>query len=132
MHKTKSNGQDDEVVHDGPDGGHFSARKIEVKIMRASYYWPTLFNDAHKYVRKCEKCVFFSGKQRLASLPLHPIQVDQPFTQWGLDFIGPINPPFSASHEWILAATYYFTRWMELVALKDAIENLVVEFQKEA
>lgn len=60
-------------LHDGPDGGHFSARKIAMKIMRAGYYWPSLFNDCYKYVRKCEKCAFFSGKQRLAALPLHPI-----------------------------------------------------------
>ena len=48
--------------HDGLDGGNFLERKIAMKVMRASYYWQTLFNDAHKYVRKCEKCVFFSDK----------------------------------------------------------------------
>ena len=60
-------------LHDGPDGGHFLARKIAVKIMRVGYYWPSLFHDCHRYVRKCEKCTFFSGKQKLVSLPLHPI-----------------------------------------------------------
>ena len=25
-------------------------------------YWPSLLSDAHKYVRKCEKCAFFSRK----------------------------------------------------------------------
>lgn len=54
--------------------------------------------------------------------------MDQPFAQWGLDFIGPINPPSSASHKWILATTDYFTRWIEAVALKDATEPSVVEF----
>ena len=107
-------------LHDGPDGGHFSARTTAMKIMRAGYYWPSLFHDCHRYVRKCEKCAFFSGKQKLAALPLHPIQVDQHFSQWGLDFIGPITPPSSSSHKWILAAIDYFTRWTEAVALKDA------------
>ena len=79
-------------------------------------------------MRKCEKCAFFSRKQKLSALPLHPIQVDQPFAQWGLDFIGPINPPSSSGHKWILAATDYFTRWTEAVALKDATESLVVGF----
>ena len=67
--------------HDGLDGGHFFARTTTMKIMRVGYYWPTLFSDAHKYVRRCEKCAFFSGKQRLATLPLHPIQIDQTFAQ---------------------------------------------------
>ena len=70
-----------------------------MKIMRDGYYWPTLFNEYHKWVRKCEKYNFSLGKQRLATLPLHPIQVDQPFSQWGLNFISPINPPSSSSHK---------------------------------
>ena len=62
--------------HDGLDGGHFSARTIVMKIMRAGYYWPTLFSDAHKYVRKCEKCAFFLGKKILEALPLFPSKAD--------------------------------------------------------
>jgi hypothetical protein len=49
-------------LHDGLDGGHFSARTTAMKIMRAGYYWSSLFHDCHKHVRKCEKCAFFFGK----------------------------------------------------------------------
>ena len=45
-----------------------------------------------------------------------------------MDFIGPINPPYSYGHKWILATTDYFTRWKEAIALKDATKSLVVEF----
>ena len=31
------------VLHDGPAGGHFSGDTIAHKILRAGYYWPTLF-----------------------------------------------------------------------------------------
>jgi len=61
-------------------------------------------------------------------LPLHPIQVEQPFMRWGIDFIGPINPPSSAGHRWILTATDYFTRWTEAVALKESNESVVLNF----
>lgn len=115
-------------LHDGPDGGHFSTRTTAIKIMRAGYYWPSFVHDCHRYVRKCEKCTFFSGKKNLTALPLHPIQVDQPYAQWGLDFIGPINPQSSAGHKWILATTNYFTRWTEGISLKDATKPSVVEF----
>lgn len=43
-------------LHDGPAGGHFGADTIAHKVIHAGYYWPTLFRDAHEYVRKC----FFS------------------------------------------------------------------------
>ncbi|KAH9308678.1 hypothetical protein KI387_036589, partial [Taxus chinensis] len=66
-------------------------------------------------------------KERLAALPLHPILVDQPFMQWGLDFIGVINPNSSQGHKWILT-TDYFTKWNEVVALKEANESSIIEF----
>ena len=40
-------------LHDGPAGGHFGADTTAHKIIHAGYYWPTLFRDAHEYVRKC-------------------------------------------------------------------------------
>ena len=79
-------------------------------------------------MRKCEKCAFFSGKQKLADFPLHPMQANQPFSQWGLDFIGSINPPSIYVHKWILAATNYFTKWIEVITLKDATKSSVVKF----
>ena len=30
-------------LHDGPAGGHFSGDTTSHKILRAGYYWPTLF-----------------------------------------------------------------------------------------
>ena len=41
-------------LHDGPAGGHFSGDTTAHKILRAVYYWPTLFKDAHAHVRKCD------------------------------------------------------------------------------
>jgi hypothetical protein len=34
-------------VHDGIAGGHFAGNTTTHKILRACYYWPTLFRDAH-------------------------------------------------------------------------------------
>ena len=32
--------------HDGPCGGHFASKRTTVKVLQASYYWPTLHQDA--------------------------------------------------------------------------------------
>lgn len=114
--------------HDDPDDKHFLARTTSMKIMRVGYYWPTLFNDYHKHVRKCEKCAFFSSKQRLKSIHLHPIQVDKLFAQCRLYLISQINSPSSSCHKWILATKGYFTRWIEVVAFKDVTNTLVEKF----
>lgn len=120
-----------EEFHDGPSRGHFAPRTIALKIMRPRYYWPNLFKDAFSWVRKCDKCSLFAGKQRLVALPLHPIQVEQPFSKWGRDFIGPINPLSSTGHRWILTATDYFTKWNEVVALKDTNETSILNFYQD-
>ena len=43
-------------LHDGPARGHFSGDTTTHKILRARYYWTTLFRDAHAHVRKCDTC----------------------------------------------------------------------------
>ena len=39
-----------EELHFGYCGGHFVARTNSHKILRADYYWPTLFFDTHQHV----------------------------------------------------------------------------------
>ena len=77
-----------EEFHSGFCGGHFAAKTTTHKILRAGYYWPTLFTDVHESVRNCQKCQLFTGKHKLVLLSLKPIVVQTPFQQWGLDFIG--------------------------------------------
>eukprot|EP00253_Pinus_taeda_P026856 PITA_26856 len=115
-------------LHDGPAGGHFGADTIAHKIIYAGYYWPTLFRDAHKYVRKCLNCQTASGRQPKSAFPLQPVNIEQPFEQWGLDIIGEINPPSSKQHKYILTATDYFTNWVEAIPLKTANSEAIVEF----
>ena len=52
------------------------------------------------------------------------------FHSWGLDFTRPINPP-SKGCTWILVATALFTRWVEAVAMKKAMDCLVSNFLRE-
>jgi ribonuclease HI len=117
-----------EQCHSGVCGGHFSAKTTAAKVLHAGYFWPSLHKDAHLLVRKCEACQRFTGKQKLAALPLRPIEVQVPFARWGMDFIGPISPPSSAGHVFILTATDYFTKWAEAIALRNATSQQVVEF----
>jgi hypothetical protein len=79
-------------------------------------------------VRVCNECQFFSRKQKLLSLPLKPINSSSPFQQWGLDFIGEINPPSSGKHKWIRTSTDYFTKWIEVVPTRNATEKVIINF----
>jgi hypothetical protein len=75
-------------LHDGPAGGHFTRNTNSHKILRAGYYWPTLFRDAHTYARNCKTCQISTGREKRAVVPLQPVVISRPFEQWGLDIIG--------------------------------------------
>jgi hypothetical protein len=78
-------------LHDGPAGGHFAGNTTSHKILRADYYWPTLFRDAHTYARNCKTCQMSVGREKREVVPLQPVTISRPFEQWGLDIIGDIT-----------------------------------------
>eukprot|EP00253_Pinus_taeda_P008303 PITA_08303 len=87
-----------------------------------------MFRDAHEYVRKCQNCQTSSGRQRKSTFPLQPINIEQPFEQWGLDIIGEITPNSSKQHKYILTTTNYFTKWVEAIPLKTTNSEAIIEF----
>jgi hypothetical protein len=62
---------------------------------------------------------------------MHPIVKPWPFRGWGLDFIREIHPSSSKGHCVILVATDYFTKWTEVVPLKNMTQKEVIWFLLE-
>lgn len=115
-------------LHDGPIGGHFISDTNFHKVMRASYYWLTLFKDAHTYAFKCPICQRCARRDQKSSTPLLPIVAEEPFQQWGLDVIGEIFWHSSKQHRYILTATNYFTQWEEVVPLRQINDQEYIQF----
>ena len=78
-------------VHEGICGNHSGAWSLIHKLIRAGYYWPTMLKDAQAYVKACDKCQRFSNLIRQPSEELTPMAAPWPFTQWGLDIMGPFQ-----------------------------------------
>ena len=64
----------------------------------------------------------------MVSLPLNPTSIEAPFQQWGLDFIGEINPNSSGQHKWILIQTDYFTKWIESIPTRKDTNAVIIDF----
>jgi hypothetical protein len=62
---------------------------------------------------------------------MNPIIKSWPFRGWGMDMIGKINPPSSKGHQYVLAITDYFTKWVEAIPMKSVTLKDVVNFIKE-
>ena len=79
------------------------------------YYWPTMVQDSMECAKKCEACQY------------HPTGASWPFDACGLDAIGPL-PKSSSGHLYILATTDYFSKWAEVVPLRELKKEMVVNF----
>ena len=117
-------------AHEGTAGGHFAANITLYKILTALYWWPTMKkNYIHMY---CKQCVIYQRvgpKMSKSSQPLHPIMPTEIFQRWGVDFIGPINPPAKGTkNEYIITTTYYTTKWVETRALKNNTATSTAKF----
>jgi len=55
----------------------------------------------------------------------------EPFEKWGMDFIGPNDPP-SGRKNYIIVCTDYLTKWVETKVVKVETEEKVVEFLRES
>lgn len=74
--------------HQGLCGGHHATKATTHKILRCSYYWPTIFTDCTS-----------SSRNAIHVSPLQPVVVEAPFQQWGLDFIEEFKDNSSNGHK---------------------------------
>jgi hypothetical protein len=115
-------------VHEGIYGTHESAPKIKWLLRRAEFYWPTMIADCFRYYMGCEECQKIGNIQMVPAATLHPIIKPWPFRGWGLDFNGQIHPSSSKGHRFMLVAMNCFTKWTEVVPLKNMTHKEVIEF----
>jgi hypothetical protein len=118
-------------VYEGVCGAHQSTHKMKWVIRRAGYFWPTMLEDYFKYYKGCQDCQKFGNIQKSPASAMNPIIKPWLFRGLGIDLIGQIYPPSSKGHNFVLVATYYFTKWVEAIPLKVVTSANMIEFIKE-
>nr|GEV81752.1 hypothetical protein [Tanacetum cinerariifolium] len=88
------------ACHEGPTEGHHGANFTAKKVFNASFFWPTIYKDAHDLVKSCDSC-----------------QCQGPF-------------PSSRGNRYILVALDYLSKWVEVKALPTNDARVVVKFLK--
>ncbi|PKI68274.1 hypothetical protein CRG98_011354 [Punica granatum] len=117
-----------EEVHGGNCGPHMNGLMLAKKIMRLGYYWSTMETDCVKHVRHCHRYQVYADQIKAPPNELRPMTAPWPFSMWGMDVIGPINPKESNGHMFILVAIDYFIKWIEAITLASVTAKAVARF----
>jgi len=97
-------------AHDGLCGAHQPGPKLGDRLRKLGYYWPNMILDAIAYAKQCHACQIHGDFIHQAPGHLRPTTSSWLFEIWGMDVIGPINPPSSKGHRFILTITDYFSK----------------------
>ncbi|XP_014632486.1 uncharacterized protein [Glycine max] len=117
-------------VHEGSFGMHANGHAIAQKILRAGYYWLTMESNCYVHVRKCHKCQTFTDNVNAPPVPLNILAAPWPFSMWGIDVIGAIEPKASNRHRFILVAIDYFRKWVEAASYASVTRNVAMDPKK--
>nr|CAN81251.1 hypothetical protein VITISV_031915 [Vitis vinifera] len=94
-----------------------------------SFWWPSLFKDAHTMCKGCDRCQRLGKLTRRNMMPLNPILIVDVFDVWGIDFMGPC--PMSFGHSYILVGVDYVSKWVEAIPCRSNDHKVVLKFLKE-
>ena len=114
-------------LYEGICGNHPDGRTLAHKAHTQGYYWPTMRSNAADYVRKDDRCQRLAPVLRSLAQGLISITSPWPFTQWGIDIVGPL-PIALAQKKLLLVATNYFSKWIEAEAFARIKDKDVIQF----
>ncbi len=93
-----------EVCHNSACGEHFSGQLTGQKILKACYFWPTLFHDQYVYVRKCDACQRYARNDLRMEMFLHISLRLFSFEKWRIVYVGEVHPNSSRGMAYIVVA----------------------------
>ncbi|XP_049345598.1 uncharacterized protein LOC125810112 [Solanum verrucosum] len=76
----------------------------------------------------CHQCQVHGDFIRVPLNELNVMGSPWSFAAWGMDVIGPIEPPALNGHRFILVAVDYFTKWVEASTYKEVTKKVVADF----
>nr|GEY19883.1 reverse transcriptase domain-containing protein [Tanacetum cinerariifolium] len=117
-----------EACHNGPIGGHHGANLTAKKVFDACFFWPTIYKDAHEFVKNYDSCQRQGKISQRDEMPQNSIQVCEIFDVWGIDFMA--HFPSSRGNKYILGVVDYLSKWVEAKALPTNDARVVCKFLK--
>nr|GEX19833.1 reverse transcriptase domain-containing protein [Tanacetum cinerariifolium] len=115
------------ACHNRPTGGHHGANLTAKNIFDAGLFWPTIYKDAHEFVKNCDSCQRQGKNSQRDEMPQNSIQICEIFDVWGIDFMGPFSSSRGNKH--ILMAVDYLSKWLEAKALPTNDARVMLKYE---
>ena len=108
-----------QLSHDSLYSGHYGVRKT-IERIQTHFWWPKMRKDVQTYVKSC-KLRQLRRKITVADrVPIKPVpRPRNNFQMVQIDLIGPIDPPSSAGHKYIISMIDLASKWVDSRPLKS-------------
>jgi hypothetical protein len=103
--------------HDGPLAGHGGA-KHTTTLLKKSYYWPNLKDNAKDYVKTCLTCQQNRTLNKKQASLLQPLPIlERPWESVSMDFM--VSLPPSTGFDAIMVVVDRFSKMAHFIPTKD-------------
>ncbi|XP_027342956.1 uncharacterized protein LOC113855511 [Abrus precatorius] len=110
-------------IHEGICGTYSGERTMAAKVLRAGYYWPTITQDCHLFVKKCIPCQQHDPHLRQHADTLCHINSPWPFAIWGMDLLGPF-PLAKGQYNGLQFVNRRFNEFLEGLHIKHRVTSV--------
>nr|GEX57261.1 reverse transcriptase domain-containing protein [Tanacetum cinerariifolium] len=103
-----------------------SPPKRSLILVSSGPFWPTIYKDAHEFVKNSDSCQRQGKISQRDEMPYNSIQICEIFDVWGINFMGPF--PSSRGNKYILVAVDYLSKWVKAKALYTNDARVICKF----
>ena len=115
------------VFHGSRFVGHFCI-KSTLQRLHESYHWKSMVHDVTKFCQECKVCQVKQVYPKTISIQeLNPIPITEAFARVGIDILGPLVTTIE-EHKFLVVATDYLIKWVEVRPLASKDADNVVQF----
>ncbi|GFX81824.1 retrovirus-related Pol polyprotein from transposon opus [Trichonephila clavipes] len=119
------------LAHTSVFSSHMGPKKTLERI-EYSFFWEGLRSDMKKFCESCKECQLTRSVRIKDRSPITTVaKPELPFQVVNTDLIGPIDPPSSKGHTYILCLVDQHTRWgeaMPVTSLKAKVLRMLEQF----
>ncbi|GFT09854.1 retrovirus-related Pol polyprotein from transposon opus [Trichonephila clavipes] len=102
--------------------------KKTLERIEYSFFWEGLRADVKKFCESCTECQLTRSVRVKDRSPTTPVvRPELPFQVVNMDLIGPIDPPSSKGHKYILCLVDQHTRWDEAMPVTSLSAKVTCE-----